>query len=81
MTGWFAGTSMIKVTANYLTKNPSVMSKVPGVILWFLGKNILLQVKGSVDGKKGIFEYIVKRNGTVSHQLVKVGGIINGKEN
>ena len=44
-------------------------------------KNILLQVKGSVDGKKGIFEYIVNRNGTISYQLFKVGGIINGKEN
>lgn len=41
----------------------------------------LLQVKGGLNGKKGVYEYILKPNGTVSHQLFKTGGKINGKVN
>ena len=45
------------------------------------GKRILLQVKGELNGKKGIFEYIIDEAGNVCHQLFKPGGLINGKPN
>ena len=45
------------------------------------GKRILLQVKGMLNGKNGIFEYIIDEVGNVCHQLFKAGGVINGKPN
>ncbi|MVP02567.1 hypothetical protein [Paenibacillus lutrae] len=41
----------------------------------------LLQVRGELDRKSGIYEYILQLNGTVSHQRFIEGGIINGIPN
>ncbi len=41
----------------------------------------LLQVCGEVNGETGIFEYLLDPNGTITHQLFKPGGIIDGKIN
>ncbi|WP_258208112.1 polymorphic toxin-type HINT domain-containing protein [Paenibacillus radicibacter] len=41
----------------------------------------LLQVNGGLDGKNGIYEYIIDSNATVSHQRFIEGGIINGVPN
>ena|GEM_PF-821553 len=41
----------------------------------------LLQVNGGLNGKNGIYEYIIDSNGTVSHQRFIEGGIINGVPN
>ncbi len=41
----------------------------------------LFQVGGEVNGKTGIFEYLLDPNGMITHQLFKPGGIINGKIN
>lgn len=35
----------------------------------------LLQTKGTLDGKSGVFEYLLESDGTVSHQLFKKGRI------
>ena len=45
------------------------------------GNRILLQVKGVLNGKNGVFEYIIDEAGNVCHQLFKVGGVINGRPN
>jgi RHS repeat-associated protein len=51
-------------------------------IVYDLGKNnTLLQVEGALNGKIGIFEYILNELGQVNHQLFKQGGIINGIPN
>lgn len=44
-------------------------------------QRILLQASGGLNGKKGIFEYIIGSDGKITHQLFKPGGIINGKPN
>jgi hypothetical protein len=41
----------------------------------------LLQVSGELNGKTGIFEYIIGSDGIVTHQIFKPGGIINGVPN
>ena len=67
--------------ASWLSK--SQLSK--GKVFYIKGKDglqyILLQVKGTLNGKNGVFEYIVNKAGEVTHQLFKAGGSINGKPN
>lgn len=63
--------------ASYLSE-----SQISKGTVYDLGKNnTLLQVEGSVNGKTGIFEYILNKNGQVTHQLFKEGGVINGIPN
>ncbi|MPN48780.1 hypothetical protein SDC9_196392 [bioreactor metagenome] len=63
--------------ASYLSE--SQLSK--GTVYDLGNNNILLQVKGGLNGKTGIFEYILNRTGQVTHQLFKEGGVINGIPN
>jgi len=44
-------------------------------------KRELYQIKGSNNGKKGIFEWIVEPNGDVSHRRFIEDGVITGKPN
>jgi len=57
--------------AGYLTEEQ--LSK--GVVEYIIGgDNItrtMLKVEGEIDGVKGVFEYILEPNGTVSHQLFR----------
>lgn len=50
-------------TASYLSESQTSKGTV-----YDLGKNnTLLQVEGSINGKTGIFEYILNKNGQVTH--------------
>lgn len=63
--------------ASYLTEEQ--LSK--GKVFNLDNNKILLQVEGSVNGKEGVFEYILDELGRVTHQLFKEGGMINGIPN
>jgi len=67
--------------ASWLTQSQLAKGKVFSIIGNDGVKRTLLQVNGKLNGKKGIFEYIINEAGNVSHQLFKVGGVINGKPN
>ena len=45
-----------------------------------MGK-ILLQVYGYLNGKRGVFEYIIDESGKAWHQLFKEGRYMNGRPN
>jgi hypothetical protein len=63
--------------ASYLSE-----SQLAKGIVYDLGKNkTLLQVEGSLNGKTGIFEYILDEKGQITHQFFKEGGLINGIPN
>jgi hypothetical protein len=63
--------------ASYLSE-----SQISRGTVYDLGKNnTLLQVQGGVNDKTGIFEYILNKDGQVTHQLFKEGGVINGIPN
>ncbi len=40
---------------------------------------ILFQVEGGLNGKSGVFEYILEQDGTISHQLFKEGRTVDGR--
>ncbi len=53
-----------------------------GEIFTFIGDNgergILLQTKGTLNGKEGVYEYILSQDGKVSHQMFKPGKEVDG---
>lgn len=63
--------------ASWLTE--SQLSK--GRVFLMSNGRILLQVYGQLNGKSGVFEYIINWAGQVCHQLFKEGKFINGKPN
>ena len=65
--------------ASYLTKNQ--LAKGRTYLLTNQKDKVhrtLLQVKGELNGKKGIYEYLLEPNNTVSHERFIKGGKING---
>ena len=52
-----------------------------GTLFRLSNGRILLQVSGTLNGKKGIFEYIIDELGRVCHEVFKAGGVINGEPN
>ena len=64
--------------ASYLSESQLAKGKV---YIINNGRKILLQVYGYLNGKRGVFEYIIDESGRVCHQLFKEGRHINGIPN
>lgn len=71
-------TDLYHRAASYLSRRQLAKGKVFRIDG---GRRILLQVKGELNGIKGVFEYIIDEAGYVCHQFFKPGGVINGKAN
>ncbi|MDR7811501.1 RHS repeat domain-containing protein [Lacrimispora sp.] len=76
-----AKTDVYHTSASYLSESQLSAGKTFNITGGDGIQRTLLQVEGGLNGKTGIFEYIIEPNGTVSHQLFKPGGIINGISN
>ena len=63
------------LSASFLTKEQLAAGKVFPVRGNDGIQRTLLQTKGSLDGQKGVFEYLLEPDGSVSHQLFKKGRI------
>ncbi|SUY94587.1 Uncharacterised protein [Lacrimispora sphenoides] len=74
-------TDVYHTSASYLSESQLAAGKTFNITGGDSIQRTLLQVEGGLNGKTGIFEYIIEPNGTVSHQLFKPGGIINGISN
>ena len=67
--------------ASYLSKAQLSLGKA---FNWVNGdgeKFTLFQVEGGVNGKQGVFEYLINEAGQIVHQLFKVGSKITGRPN
>ncbi|WP_152431860.1 RHS repeat-associated core domain-containing protein [Vibrio aquimaris] len=74
------GTALTKqdknhLAASFLTKDQLAAGKVFIIRGGDGVQRTLLQTKGTLDGKSGVFEYLLESDGTVSHQLFKKGRI------
>jgi len=67
--------------ASYLTTEQLAMGQTFNIVGADKASYTLLQVAGELNGKSGVFEYIMNSSGEVTHQLFKIGGIINGIPN
>ncbi|MBE0367038.1 Lcl domain-containing protein [Pseudoalteromonas aurantia] len=63
------------LSASFLSKEQLASGKVFPLKGSDNVQRTLLQTKGNLDGKVGVFEYILEPNGQVSHQLFKKGKI------
>lgn len=71
-------TDQYHYAATFLSKEQMSSGKVYAIDD---GKSILLQVEGGLNGKNGIFEYILESDGKVSHQSFKESAGYSGKPN
>ncbi|WP_256660404.1 hemagglutinin repeat-containing protein, partial [Pseudomonas sp. GL93] len=72
---------MSHVAASYLTKEQLAAGKTFPVIGGDGVNRTLLQTSGGLNGKSGIYEYILDPSGNVTHQRFIENGIINGIPN
>lgn len=68
-------------SASYLSSDQLAQGSVFSIVGGDGINYTLLQVEGGVNGKDGIFEYIINAAGEVTHQRFKVGGVISGTPN
>ncbi len=67
--------------ASYLTREQLKNGRVFSITGRDGHQRVLLQVQGEMNGRPGIFEYILDLDGAVTHQRFIAGGDITGVEN
>ena len=72
--GWFAGSAIIKIVTRFLLQHPSILTKVPGAVLSFLGLhpdigNKLNYIFGQATG----LQHNIERSIQMYNQLKSIG--------